>query len=474
MTMRISLSHRRTVPALAAASLVAALGCASLLEVENPEELPIGDLNQPSQALISALINGVIGDFTHMYDDPFIWRGSMFTDEQVTGVNWEQTARLNLRIVQYNEGDADLMFSEISKALRQAEDVYDRLLVLFPSPAVGRNPASDPDIARVLNFAGYSYVAMGEAMCEAVVSKIDPTTGEIAFGEYLLSPDSLFLRAISRFQQALTVATAAMDANLQNMARVGMARAALGVGQNATVIAQAGAVPAAFKWWLDYSDATGRENNNQFTNINGANHRLGMAPKFLQSAGQPFGTQRLVASQTDPRIQSDTNWTTGHNALTKLYKIRQGLRFDGYNGNRWGSVPRTTPAAYSRGTDILLADGIEAQHHLYEATGPSAATSAFIDARRAVGFQSAMNFAAGDPAMMAELREQRARDLFQGGFRLGDLRRWKKNGVGDFFPTGQHVNYPAPAWLSYSDATCYPLPLEEYDGNPFIRDLKPN
>ena len=125
---------------------------------------------------------------------------------------------------------------------------------------------------------------------------------------------------------------------------------------------------------------------------------------------------------------------------------------------------------------FLLADGIEAQHHLYEATGPSAATATFIDARRAVGFQAPLNFAASDPAMMSELREQRARDLFQGGFRLGDLRRWLRQGINDpmhAFPSGQHVNYPAPAWLAYGDATCYPLPLEEYEANPNIRDLKP-
>jgi hypothetical protein len=456
--------------AAAVAGMVTLLGCNELLQVDNPEELPITDLLEDNPALIQALVYGAIGDFTHMYDDPFIWRGSMFTDEQVTGVNWEQTARLNLRIVHFTEGDADLMFTEISEALRQAEDVYERLQTLEDTPD------SSTNTALVAAFAGYSYVAMGEAMCEAVVSKIDVTTGEIEFGDHLLTPDSLFLRGITWFNQAITLATTINDQNILNLARVGLARAALNAGQTATAIAAATPVPASFKWWLDFSDATGGENNNQFTNINGANHRLGMAPRFLQSGGQPFGTQRLVASQTDPRIQSDSNWTTGHNALTRLYKIRQGLRFDGYNGNRWGSVPRTTPAAYARGTDILLADGVEAQHHLFEATGPSAATSAFIDARRAVGFQTALNFAAGDPAMMSELREQRARDLFQGGFRLGDLRRWLRQGINDpnhAFPTGQHVNYPAAAWLAYGDATCYPLPLEEYDGNPNIRDLKP-
>ena len=465
--MNVRLFHLRTARAFAALGLVAMLGCSDLLKVENPDEIPVKDLLQKSPALINALVYGVVGDFTHMYDDPFMWRGSMFTDEQVTGVNWEQTARLNLRIVQYTEGDADGMFTDISRALRQAEDVYDRLQTLVPAPA------SSADVAKVLAFAGYSYVVMGEAMWEAVVSKLNTETGEITFGDHLLTPDSLFLRAIGKFNQAITVATAAGDANLQNLARVGLARAALNAGQNATVISAAGAVPASFKYWLDFSDATDRENNNQFTNINGSNHRLGMHPRFLQSGGAAFGTQRLVASQTDPRIQADTNWTTGHNALTRLYKIRQGLRFDGYNGNRWGSVPKTTPAAYARGTDILLADGVEAQHHLYEATGPTAATATFVNARRAVGFQTAItyNLPADNAALMAELREQRARDLFQGGFRLGDLRRWKKNGTGDFFPTGPHVN--SPTWGNYETATCFPLPLEEYDGNPNIKQFKP-
>jgi hypothetical protein len=102
----------------------------------------------------------------------------------------------------------------------------------------------------------------------------------------------------------------------------------------------------------------------------------------------------------------------------------------------------------------------------------------FVNARRAVGFQPAVtyNLPADNAVLMSELREQRARDLFQGGFRLGDLRRWLKQGINDpnhAFPTGQHVNYPAPAWLTYGDATCFPLPLEEYESNPNIRDLKP-
>ena len=72
--------------------------------------------------------------------------------------------------------------------------------------------------------------------------------------------------------------------------------------------------------------------------------------------------------------------------------------------------------------------------------------------------------------MKTELRNQRARDLFMGGFRLPDLRRWTRfdpgNGpfaAGSYFPTGTHPN---PTWGQYGAWTCFPIPLQEYEGNP--------
>jgi hypothetical protein len=69
---------------------------------------------------------------------------------------------------------------------------------------------------------------------------------------------------------------------------------------------------------------------------------------------------------------------------------------------------------------------------------------------------------------MSELREQRARDMYLGGFRLGDLRRYARQGINDprhRFPTDPH---PVAGW-SYGDATCFPLPIQEFVGNPNIR-----
>ena len=79
-------------------------GCTAvdnLLKVSNPSQLQEASADDP--ALADILVNSVAGAMVSTIDDPFIWRGSMFTDQQVTGINWEQTARLNERIVNFRQ-----------------------------------------------------------------------------------------------------------------------------------------------------------------------------------------------------------------------------------------------------------------------------------------------------------------------------------------------------------------------------------
>jgi len=97
---------------------------------------------------------------------------------------------------------------------------------------------------------------------------------------------------------------------------------------------------------------------------------------------------------------------------------------------------------------------------MLEQGGNEAEVLAFVNERRAVGNQDPVDLS-GD-ALKMELRDQRGRDLYLAGYRLGDLRRWLRNGD-DMFPTGQHPN---EQWGQYGTATCFPLPLEEYEGNP--------
>lgn len=437
--------------ALLGAVMMGAASCSTIegvLDVNNPSELDEGLLQD--EALVTVLVAGVVGDFTAMYGDPFIWRGSMMTDDQVSGINWEGTARLSQRLVRYDEGDADLMFSQISRARMQADSVSGRL-----KGGLSANPSNDVNLARTLAYAGYSYIVMADAMCEATIN----------VGSKIYQPVELYQIAVDRFNEALPIATAANNTALVNLINVGLSRAYLNQNKNAEAMAAATKVPANFYFWVEYKGSDTRTYNPLHGNLQGANHNMGIHPKFIAGGPATFG-QNQRTFLTDPRVQHDVMWTLGHNQATPLYKPRQGLMWSEYNGQTIAAGGR--PAEYSRDADLALASYIEAMHNYYEAagptgTGPLGTTLEFVNSRRAVGNQAPVNLSGA--ALMEELSFQRGKDLSMAGFRLGDLRRWLRQGI-NRFPTGQHAN----AIWTYGDATCFPLPKEEYEGNPNISD----
>jgi len=435
---------------LAAAGLiaVAAAACSSfdsILEVQNPDELDEGLIQNAE--LVEVLVNSVIGDFEEAFDDPFVWRGSMFTDETLTGINWEQTARLSQRIVEFDEGDADLMFSEISAALSQGDSISSRLRTLLESPD---NAAS---LATTLIYAGYSYILMADAMCQATIN----------VGSEFFQPVDLYAAAAERFAEGRSVAQAAGESDLVNLALVGSSRAHLNLGDWGQAAGMAAQVPDDFRWYANYSDTDPDVYNVLEARVTGTNHSLGVTPTFVAGGAALFDDQTdKTALLTDPRVQHLPQWRLGHNQLTKLYTPKAGLMMSNYNGETFAGGGE--PADLERASDIAFASGLEAQHNVYEAMleqgGNEAEVLAFVNERRAVGNQDPVDLS-GD-ALKMELRDQRGRDLYLAGYRLGDLRRWLRNGD-DMFPTGQHPN---EQWGQYGTATCFPLPLEEYEGNP--------
>lgn len=442
----------RAVRTTAVGLLLAVAACSSfdsLLEVQNPDELDETLLQD--EALVEVLVNSVTGDFEEAFDDPFIWRGSMFTDESLTGINWEQTARLSQRIVEFDEGDADGMFSEISAAVSQGDSISSRLQTLLESPN------DDPRLATTLIYAGYSYILLADAMCEATVN----------VGAEIYEPLALYGFALDRFQSGLTVAQAAGDDDLVNLARVGLTRAHLNLGNYGQVEAIADQVPEDFMFYARYSDADPAVYNVLESRVTGGNHSLGVHPHFVAGGAAMFDDPGdKTAFLTDPRIQHYDAWRLGHNQLTKLYTPYQSLMMSGFNGETLADGGE--PVEIGRGTNIAFASGLEAQHNKMEALAEldilanQAEILGFVNDRRDFGNQGDVVLTGDDLVM--ELRDQRGRDLFLAGYRLGDLRRWLRGGD-DMFPSGQHPN---EQWGNYGDATCFPMPLEEYEGNPNI------
>src|SRR5947208_3179815 len=140
----------------------------------------------------------------------------------------------------------------------------------------------------------------------------------------VLSQDQTFQAALPYLKEALTVATNAGLTNLANLARTGLARAYMGMGNWDSAAAYASQVPATFKWWLDFTSTIG--GRNPLSGISrGGNFTHGIHPAFtgihpsFDGTGFNFREDNIIAPQTDPRIQHDPTDRTGHNGLTPLY-----------------------------------------------------------------------------------------------------------------------------------------------------------
>lgn len=401
-------------------------GCNNALDVKNPGAIQEGQLGDP--ALVQLITNGAIGEFQYAYGQYAQWSG-VLADEAFT-----DHTNVDVRdFSEHNFGDLNTINSStyeyVQRARQSADDAADRLKSL-----IGATAGSDLNVARVLAYGGYSYVLLGEGWCESPVNLSAP-----------LPSDSLLRRAITHFDEAITVATAASTGanvaaaqDLINMSRVGAARAALKLGDAALARSYAGQVPANYEKLAYYSSNTVRENNalNALTHAAGAS--LGMYTKFL--------------GLNDPRVPQPASTQlglTGGSIYTPLTPYM-------YTG--WVPSGPNSPRI-DVNSDIKFATGLEAQYVMAETDGPTAATLNFVNQRRAVGGEGAV--ALTGAALMAELAEQRARDFYLTGQRLGDLRRYLKAG-NDMFPTGKYPVFND----SYGTAKCLIVPLSEKAGNP--------
>jgi hypothetical protein len=433
--------HRFRSRVLVPAALLAAgavAGCDSvnrLLEVENPGvigEPALGDIN-----LMQAMVNTAVGEFQVMFDD-LVFAGAILTDEGVNGHNFDQWRQFDLRNV---ERTNSILGSEIYGPLQRARGAADefagRLRELLGG-AAGR----DLGLARVLLYGGYSHVMLGEYFCE---SPVNPT-------EAALTSEQILQRAIERFDEAIQIATAFRAAvpaqaaradSIINAARVGAARAHLWLGNQQQAVTYASQVPANFQMWVAYSSATSLPNNRLQAATNGASRYLGVGPAFR--------------NLNDPRVRHTATAGKGHNGLTDLYDPFQGVSHSGWDPAR--------AVRFENGTKILLASGLEARYIVAEAQGLSVENLAFVNARRAVGNQAPLATLT-EAGYRAELRDQRRRDFFLSGHRLGDLRRYLKHYNVDEFPSGPHPN---AEWGNYGTATCFVPHNNEVIGNPGYR-----
>jgi starch-binding outer membrane protein, SusD/RagB family len=383
--------------------------CDSLLDVELPGRLDADRLGDPS--MIEVLKVGMLSDFECAFQG-YALTSSVLTQEYYNSV----TARAQLlwanRVPPLIDVAGDLSCTNVGGAYRplhtarfQAEDLFTRARS-FPEQSV-------PDLAEVLGtaavFAAYSTLLLGEGFCEMAID-----------AGPLMTRTQVFQRAETWFSTALDQAT---STDIRNLALIGRARARLNIGDTQGALSDATQVPIGYEKLITTSRSSPRRENRQYV----ATHET------LNWTVAPLYRDLEIDGVPDTRV-------------TVVFADRMGQD---------GTTPLWLPMKYTSHTDpVVLASWREAQLIMAEVQGGQDAVDAINRLRTDAGLPS---FQSSDPQeIAAQVIEERRRELFLEGHRLGDMLRY-----GIPFPTGTtHKGEP------YGSITCIPLPTSERVTNP--------
>ncbi|HUQ83904.1 MAG TPA: RagB/SusD family nutrient uptake outer membrane protein [Gemmatimonadaceae bacterium] len=423
-----------------ALALGTATGCENFLTAENPGAVEADDLNDAVYANLIA--GGAIFGFQDANDDVTYWNGQL-TDELFNRAVFVEEGQIDRRELYSDMTYINaFLYAPMQRARFLSEDAVRRLTTIL-----GDTTGRDLRVARALAYGGYTYITLGEMMCTTPIDRSVPKTWDEMMTASVAKFDSAvtiataakaYLQTVTPVTAAITAAIAGAD-SVKNFALVGAARASLDKNDKAKALVYANQVPADFVFRAYYSVNTAGQSNRTWDRLtNGKNANL---------LNTPF-----AAMTTDPRVP----------------------RIAGTTGN--GGTPLSPPsystfsntlagADFAATSSMRIASGLEAQYIIAEANGPTAATLAFVNTRRAAG-QQTPTAVTGD-ALMAELRDQRSRDFYLDNHRLGDLRRYKRFYQVDLWPKGPYPGSTSGA--IYNEAIdCWPLPTNEINDNPNI------
>ena len=400
---------------------VAALGLASCnMDVTNPSVIDAGTFDPTSDGRTLAL--SAQTNFFIAFQSVALY-GGLISDELWTGAIRLQTNRLASRTFLGSDDINADFFAPLSLAVASNENAVTAL-------AKGANAASDVNLARASMNLGFALDLMAESMCSGVIQ-----------GGPELSDTQLLDTAVAALTKAVTTAAAAGGdgSDIVNQANVGLARAYLQLGDFTNAAATAALVPSDFV-------------ANVVTTANVSTQGTLGNQLFGNTVGQ-----QLVAPQRyrlgDPRMPIDSTQP----------------------GSTLNGVPYIIQTKFtSYGDPIRLASGLEAQYIGAEAallgSGDTGPALALIAARRTAGGEGA--FGGGtNVVIFQELLNQRARDFWMEGKKLGDLRR----GLQDFpslslpavltDPVGATF-YTSVGGGTFGSTFCAPIPPEETNANP--------
>jgi starch-binding outer membrane protein, SusD/RagB family len=411
---------------VAAMAIVMTSACRDItrLQQSNPGQLG-PEVFSPENA--DLIVNSSRGDFECAFNE-YVVASGLFVDELANAIAFSSNFNLDRRTL-----TADEPYGTADCTAQQNAGVYTTLSVARASndTAVGHlegwTDEQVPNRSQLIGvasaYAGYSLVLLGESMCSAAIN-LGPE----------LTPAQLFAEAQTRFDTAVAAATRASDAQTLNFALLGRARTELDLGNSAAAATDAALIPPGFVVEIDH-DATATIRQNL----------VWIHTQHSLFSSVDTSIQHRYATSHDPRIAVTSTGELGPDGFTLVVFP-----------NKDGTV--TSPQAIAKYSEAQL---IIAENDAN--TGQLSQAVTIINAVRTAGGWTD-TFAPSpltQATVMAGIVEERRRELFVEGHRLGDIRR-----LG--LPISPPAGAPYVSGGTYADLSCFPLPNVEKINNPNI------
>jgi hypothetical protein len=416
--------------AVTGAALLALVACETFrnpLQVEGTSRIPAENVETPANAQL--LMDGAIADFECAFASYVVESatvGEEFVYAQQTADRVPADARTTLPTdnrYAVNSCTGLGVYSPLQQSRSSADNLLDHLHVWTDAEVpVNRTKL----IATAAAYAGYSYLLLGESMCTVAFSKINSDRTINYGGE--ISRDSTFKIAIARFTEAIAAAQATNTTDILRMAYLGRARAKLNLKDYAGAEADAQQIPAGFVKNATYSATVSRRNNLVF-NDNAITNRS-------SSVGEPYRSMT-----GDPRVPVTATTTTSATGIRHFYQTK------------YTTVDAPIPLAKYQEAQLIIAEAEIRAGNLANALP-------ILAAERTRGNQPAFT-GTTQAQYLAELIDQRRRELFLEGQQLGDIIRY-----GTVLQPAAGTPYHFGG--TYGNQICFPLPSAERLNNPLI------
>jgi hypothetical protein len=421
---------RRTGIAIATIALVmGTAACDSILEVTDPDIVTPSSL--ASEGGIATLRAGALGDLAVALDGSAAGHGAtagltvmsgLMSDEYDYSGTFPTRREGDTRLVQNTNSTMNRIYGNMHRA---------RAAAVATTELVDEFGGSSGVMSEMQAVVGYTYTLFAETFCSGVpFSKAPADGGELEFGEPLTT-EAMFQTAGTWFDQAIA---SGGGSDLASLARVGKARALLGLGDISGAANAVSGVPTDFIYNIEHSANSRRQENGVYI--------MSTVRRQYSVAEGKGGNGINFRSAADPRVPWDGGTSLGQDDRT-LY----------FNQLKYPSSSAPVP----------LASGIEARLIEAEAAvanNDAAGVASIHDALRAtIGLAPVDLTGMSQADLRAYHFRERALWLYSTGHRQGDLRRLVRvygQPISSVFPWGTYFKGG-----QYNTDVTFPVPESE-------------